>query len=58
MILGLSNEVIEREMQKFFKKYVNHVNIEKNRHELSKEVIWSAREVSLILYTILKNTKG
>ena len=58
MILGLSKDVVEREMQKIFRKYVNHVNIEKNRDELSKEIIWTAREVSLILYTILKNTKG
>ena len=54
MILSLSSEVIEREMQKIFRKYVNHVNIEKNRDELSKEIIWTAREVSLILYSILK----
>ena len=58
MILSLSKDVIEREMQKIFRKYVNHVNIEKNRDELSKEIIWTAREVSLILYAILKNTKG
>ena len=58
MILGLSKDVVEREMQKIFRKYVNHVNIEKNRDELSKEIIWTAREVSLILYAILKNTKG
>ncbi|PUE66702.1 hypothetical protein [Arcobacter caeni] len=58
MILNLSNDLKEKEMQKIFKKYINHVNIEKNRDELSREIIWTAREVSVILFNILKNQKG
>ena len=58
MILNLSNELKENEMQKIFRKYINHVNVEKNRDELSKEIIWTAREVSVILFNILKNQKG
>ena len=58
MILNLSNELKEKEMQKIFRKYINHVNVEKNRDELSKEIIWTAREVSVILFNILKNQKG
>ena len=58
MILNLSNGLKEKEMQKIFRKYINHVNIEKNRDELSKEIIWTAREVSVILFNILKNQKG
>ena len=58
MILNLSNGLKEKEMQKIFRKYINHVNIEKNRDELSKEILWTAREVSIILFNILKNQKG
>ena len=58
MILNLSNELKENEMQKIFRKYLNHVNVEKNRDELSKEILWTAREVSIILFNILKNQKG
>ena len=58
MILNLSNELKENEMQKIFRKYINHVNAEKSRDELSKEILWTAREVSIILFNILKNQKG
>lgn len=58
VILNFSNEVKEKEMQRIFRKYINHVNIEKNRDELSREIIWTAREVSVILFNILKNQKG
>ena len=58
MILNLSNELKENEMQKIFRKYLNHVNVEKNRDELSKEILWTAREISIILFNILKNQKG
>lgn len=56
-ILSLDNEQMKNDMQKIFKKYVNNVNPKKSRDALSNEVIWSAREVSLILYSIMSNKK-
>ena len=56
-ILNLDNEQMENDMQKIFRKYINNVNPKKSRDALSNEVIWSAREVSLILYSIMSNKK-
>ncbi len=56
-ILNLDNDQMENDMQKIFRKYVNNVNPKKSRDALSNEIIWSAREVSLILYSIMSNKK-
>ena len=56
-ILNLDNEQMQNDMQKIFRKYINNVNPKKSRDALSNEVIWSAREVSLILYSIMSNKK-
>lgn len=55
LILELSNENKEQELQKIFRKYSDRVNIEKDRDSLSKDVIWTAREVSMLLFEILKS---
>lgn len=54
IILNLSKNHINQEMQKIFRKYLNNANIEKDRDTLSKDVIWTAREVSIILHEILE----
>lgn len=56
-ILNLDNEQMQNDMQKIFRKYINNVNPKKSRDALSNELIWSAREVSLILYSIMSNKK-
>lgn len=56
-ILNLSEEVLKNEIQKIFRKYKNNVNIKKSRDTLSNEIIWSPREVSIILYSIMNNKK-
>ncbi|MDD2896960.1 MAG: hypothetical protein PHG81_13165 [Aliarcobacter sp.] len=53
VILELSESQIEHELQKIYNKYIENVNIKKSRDDLSKDVIWSAREVSIILYKII-----
>jgi hypothetical protein len=45
---------MDQEIQRVIKKYSENVNIQKDRDELSKDVIWTAREVSIILYKIIK----
>lgn len=55
MIENLSETQIELELQKIYKKYIENVNIEKTRDDLSNDIIWSAREVSIILYKIINN---
>lgn len=57
LILELNEKDLDSEIQKIFRKYVNHVNIDKNRDELSKNTIWSAREVSILLYSMMVNRR-
>lgn len=56
VIEELNETKIEQELQKIYRKYVNNVNIHRSRDDLSKDIIWTAREVSIILNKIL-NTK-
>ena len=53
LILSLDAEQINQDMQRIYKKYLENVNIYKNRDDLSKDVIWTARDVSIILYKII-----
>lgn len=53
VILELNENQIDVELQKIYNKYVENVNIKKSRDDLSKDIIWSAREVSIILYKIM-----
>ncbi|QKF66437.1 hypothetical protein AVENP_0878 [Arcobacter venerupis] len=57
VILNLSDSQVENEMRKIFRKYKYNTNIEKNRDELSKDIMWSGREVSMILYSIMSNKR-
>lgn len=52
-ILELNETQMNQDMQRIYKKYLDNVNIYKNRDDLSKDVIWSARDVSIILYKII-----
>jgi hypothetical protein len=54
-ILDLSLNNKEQEIQKIFKKYMENVNIQKDRDTLSNEIIWNAKEVSIILFKILNH---
>ena len=53
VILNFSKEDINKELQKIFTRYINNVDITKNRDDLSKNIIWSGMDVSIILYMIL-----
>lgn len=53
VLLELHETKIDQEMQRIFKKYLENVNIYKNRDDLSKDIIWTARDVSIIFYKIL-----
>lgn len=57
VILDLSEKDMDFEMQKIFKKYTNHVNIDRTRDDLSRDIIWSARDVSIIFYSMMCNKK-
>ncbi|MGE0050021.1 MAG: hypothetical protein AB7S49_00725 [Arcobacter sp.] len=54
-ILELRDELRKQDMQRILNKYLNNANIEKDRDTLSRDVIWTARDVSIILYEILKD---
>lgn len=53
-ILERPEEQKEQDIQKILKKYKNRASIEKSRDELSRDVIWTARDVSIILLELLK----
>lgn len=55
VIEELNESQIEQELQKIYRKYVNNVNIHRSRDDLSKDIIWTAREVSIILYKIINS---
>lgn len=52
-IMKLDEKQINQEMQRIYKKYLENVNIDKNRDELSKDIVWTARDVSILLYKII-----
>ncbi|MBP7769540.1 MAG: hypothetical protein KA055_00295 [Aliarcobacter sp.] len=52
-ILQLNETQIKQELQRIYNKYLENVNIYKNRDELSKDVIWTARDVSILLYKMI-----
>ena len=54
-ILDLNYSQMDQEIQRVIKKYSENVNIQKDRDSLSKDVIWSVRDVSIILYEIMYN---
>lgn len=53
-ILERPEEQKEQDIQKILKKYKNRASIEKSRDELSRDVIWTARDVSIIFLELLK----
>ena len=53
-ILERPEEQKEQDIQKILKKYKNRASIEKSRDELSRDVIWTARDVSIILLELLR----
>jgi hypothetical protein len=57
VFLELNDKQIENEMKKIFKKYKYNANINKNRDELSKDIMWTGREVSIILYSFMFNKR-
>lgn len=56
IILNSNETSKDQDIQRILRKYLENVNITKNRDTLSKDIIWTARDVSIILYKII-NTK-
>lgn len=54
-ILSLSEKEKKEELERIYKKYYEKVDITKKRDDLSKDIVWSAREVSFILLKLAKN---
>ncbi len=54
-ILELSFNNKEQEMQKILKKYMDNIDIQKDRDTLSNDIIWNAKEVSIILFKIVNH---
>lgn len=52
-ISDLSKDKKKEERERIYVKYFDKVDVSKNRDQLSKDVIWTAREVSILLYEIL-----
>lgn len=56
-IFDLNEEKRKEERERIYVKYFDKVDISKNRDTLSKDVIWTAREVAILLYEILKDKR-
>lgn len=50
IILQLDKESLHSFMQTILLKYKNYVNINKTKDFLSKEIIWSNKEISILFY--------
>lgn len=57
VILDKPKQVIQEEMQHILNKYNNEVNILKSRDDLSKDINWSPKEVSIIFYYMSKSNE-
>lgn len=53
VISDLSKTELDQEIQRIYRKYVDNVNIYRSRDELSKDIMWTARDVSIIFYKII-----
>lgn len=53
-ILKAPEEQKEQDIQRILRKYKDRASIEKSRDELSRDVIWTARDVSIILLELLR----
>jgi hypothetical protein len=53
MINSDMSEIISR-AQEVVNKYANNINISKSRDELSKDIFWSCKEVSILFYYMSK----
>ena len=53
-ILKTPEEQKKQDIQRILRKYKDRASIEKSRDELSRDVIWTARDVSIILLELLK----
>lgn len=56
MILEMSKEQLENEFKRILIKYENSTDFRKSREDLREQIIWSAREVSIIFYFMLVGT--
>ncbi|KAB7885677.1 hypothetical protein GA417_07800 [Poseidonibacter ostreae] len=54
LILNTNKDSIVQATQKIINKYNNNVNINKSRDELSHDIIWSSKEVSMLFYYMSK----
>ena len=54
LILNSNKNLIVQSTQKIIDKYNNHINLNKSRDELSQDIIWSSREVSILFYYMSK----
>ena len=54
LILNSNKNLVVQSTQKIIDKYNNHINLNKSRDELSQDIIWSSREVSILFYYMSK----
>ena len=55
LILDNNKNTLLISTQKIIDKYNNSVNVNKSRDELSHDIIWSSKEVSILFYYMSKN---
>lgn len=55
VILSSTKNSIVETTQRIIDKYNNHIDINKSRDELSQDILWSSKEVSILFYYMSKN---
>ena len=54
VILSTNKNSIVQSTQKIVNKYNNNINVNKSRDELSRDIIWTSKEVSILFYYMSK----
>ena len=54
LILNSNKDLIVQSTQKIIDKYNNNIDVNKSRDELSHDIIWSSKEVSILFYYMSK----
>lgn len=55
LITNINNDLLVNETQKIINKFNNKVDIFKGREELSQDIVWSSKDVSILFYYMARH---
>jgi len=55
LITNINNDLLVNETQKIINKFNNKVDVFKGREELSQDIVWSSKDVSILFYYMARH---